>query len=66
MAADGVQRLDLKDLDAVLARAKSERWAELGLISSTSIASAEDQAKHLTLKVLAQQPSIYHCSRIIA
>jgi hypothetical protein len=50
MAAGAVQRLDLKDLDAVLARAKSERWAELGLISSTSIASAEDQAKHLMLK----------------
>ena len=32
MAADGMQRLELKDLDAVLERAKAERWTELGLI----------------------------------
>jgi internalin A len=32
MAADEVQRLDLKDLDAVLARAKSEAWTELALV----------------------------------
>jgi hypothetical protein len=32
MAVDGVQRLDLKDLDAVLARAKAEGWTELALL----------------------------------
>ena len=33
MAADTVQRIDLKDLDAVLARAKEERWTELALLA---------------------------------
>lgn len=32
MAAGGVQRLYLKDLDAVLAQAKTERWANLAIL----------------------------------
>jgi hypothetical protein len=34
MAAEEVQRLDLKDLDGVLARAKAERWTELALVGA--------------------------------
>ena len=48
MAADGVQRLELKDLDAVLERAKAEEWTELALVGSYSIAQAEVEAAHLT------------------
>ncbi len=45
MAADEVQRLELKDLDAVLERAKAERWTELALLGEdfTSIDASELQ-----------------------
>ena len=43
MAADEVQRLDLKDLDAVLERAKAEVWTELAIVNLAKDSSFTDR-----------------------
>jgi hypothetical protein len=36
MTAEEVQRLELKDLDSVLVRAKAEQWSELALLPTST------------------------------
>lgn len=54
MPAEQVQRLDLKDLDAVLARAKAEGWTELALPAG----------KYLQRRALSLQHSGWPATRV--